>query len=371
MTSILYIGIDVHKESYTIGSYRIEDDEVKFVQKIKSDYKMVLKYLEQMRRQYGEDTEFMCGYEAGPLGYRLYHELNNHGVACVIMAPHTLGVTNNNRVKTDKNDAKNIARSLAFRLYSEVHVPTAEDEEIKEYIRMRDDKKSALKKNKQQILAFVLRQGYKYDEGKSYWTIAHVKWLRSLKFDGLLQEVMTEYLIMYDYLIGKLERLDERIEELASGERYAENVKKLQCLMGVKTYTALSVIVETGDFRRFAKPDQYASFLGLVPSEDSSGESQKQGAITKAGNKQLRKLMVEASQSYAKGAIGHKSKELKRRQRDNEPEVIAYADKANERLRRKFYRLVLKNNKARNKAVTAVARELACFMWGLMTDNIA
>ena len=371
MNSIVYIGLDVHKESYTIGSYRIEDDEVKFVQKIKADYKMVLKYMEQLRRQYGEDTEFMCGYEAGPLGYRLYHELNNHGVACVIMAPHTLGVTNNNRVKTDKNDARNIARSLAFRLYSEVHVPTAEDEEVKEYIRMRDDMKTILKQTKQRILAFVLRQGYKYDEGKSYWTIAHVKWLRLLKFEGLLQEVMAEYLIMYDAQISKLERLDERIEELASGERYAENVKKLQCLIGVKTYTALSVIVETGDFRRFAKPDQYASFLGLVPSEDSSGESQKQGAITKAGNKQLRKLMVEASQSYAKGVVGHKSKELNRRQRGNPPEVIAYADKANERLRRKFYRLVLKNNKARNKAVTAVARELSCFMWGLMTDNIA
>ena len=110
--------------------------------------------------------------------------------------------------------------------------------------------------------------------------------------------------------------------------------------------------------------------MGLVPSEDSSGESQKQGAITKAGNKVIRRLLVEASQSYARGVVGHKSKELNRRQRGNPPEVIAYADKANERLRRKFYRLVLKNNKARNKAVTAVARELACFMWGLMTDNI-
>jgi len=110
--------------------------------------------------------------------------------------------------------------------------------------------------------------------------------------------------------------------------------------------------------------------LGLVPSEDSNGGIVKQGAITKAGNRVVRRLLVEASQSYAKGTIGHKSKELNRRQRGNPSEIIAYADKANERLRRKFYRLVLKNNKARNKAVTAVARELACFMWGLMTDNI-
>jgi len=249
--------------------------------------------------------------------------------------------------------------------------PTAEDEEVKEYIRMRDDMKTILKQTKQRMLAFVLRHGYKYDEGKSYWTIAHVKWLRTLEFEGLLQEVMTEYFIMYDSQISKLERLDERIEELASGEKYAENVKKLQCLIGVKTYSALSVIVETGDFRRFAKPDQYTSFLGLVPSEDSSGEKQKQGAITKAGNKTIRRLLIETSQSYAKGKIGHKSKELNRRQRGNPPKVIAYADNANERLRRRFYHLLLNNNKARNKAVTAVARELACFMWGLMTDNIA
>ena len=370
MNSVAYIWLDVHKESHTICSYRIEDDEVKFVQKIKSDYKMVLKYIEQLRRHYGEGTEFMCGYEAGPMGYRLYHELNNCGIACVIMAPHTLGVTNNNGVKTNKNDAKNIARSLAFRLYSEVHVPTAEDEEVKEYIRMRDDMKEVLKKTKQRMLAFVLRHGYKYDDGKSYWTIAHIKWLRSLEFEGLLQEVMTEYFIMYDSQTSKLERLDERIEELASGERYAENVKRLQCLLGVKTYTALSVIVETGDFRRFSSPDQYSAFLGLVPSEDSSGEKQKRGGITKAGNRQVRKLLIEASQSYSRGRVGHKSKELNRRQRGNPPEVIAYADKANERLRRRFYHLLLNNNKARNKAVTAVARELACFMWGLMTDNI-
>ena len=370
MNSIIYIGLDVHKESHTICIYRTCDDEVKFVQRIKSDDKMVLKYIEQLRREYGEDAEFICGYEAGPLGYKLYHELNNCGIACIIMAPHTLGVKNNNGVKTDKNDAKNIARSLAFRLYSEVHVPTAEDEEVREYIRMRDDKKTALKKVKQQILAFVLRQGYRYEAG-SYWTIAHVKWLRSLEFDGLLQEVMSEYLITYDYLMSKLDRIDARIEELASGERYAENVSKLKCLIGVKTYTALSVLVETGDFRRFKNPNQYASFLGLVPSEDSSGGTVKQGSITKAGNKVLRRLLIESSQSYARGTIGHKSKELNRRQRGNSPEVIAYADKANERLRRKFYRLVLKNNKARNKAVTAVARELSCFMWGLMTGNIA
>lgn len=371
MNSIVYVGLDVHKESYTICCFRPEDDQAKHTLKIKSDYKQILKYLDSMRKHYGEDAVFICGYEAGPIGYRLYHELIERNVGCIIMAPTTMGVTNTNRIKNDKKDAANIARCLAYRLYSPVHVPTAEDEEVKEYLRMRDDQKQALKKVKQQILAFVLRQGLKFEGGKNYWTVAHVKWLKTLKFEGLLQESMEEYMITYDYLVSKLERLTERIEEIAAGERYARKVKKLSCLIGVKTLTALTVIVETGDFSRFEKPDKFASFLGLVPSEDSSGETQKKGGITKAGNSQMRKLLVEASNGICKGAVGHKSKELNRRQRGNDAAIIAYADKANERLRRKFYRLVLKNGTHRNKAVTAIARELACFMWGLMTDNIA
>jgi transposase len=371
MKSIIYIGIDVHKESYTMCSYQVETDEVKYQQKIKSDIKWVLKYVEVMRKNYGENTEFICGYEAGPLGYKLYHELKAYGLECIVIAPTTMGVTNHNRIKTDKNDAANIARCLAFRLYSPVHVPTESDEQVKEYMRMRDDKKQALKKVKQQILALVLRQGYKFTGSKSKWTITHVKWLRSLAMGGLLQETLTEYLVTYDYLTAKLERLDLRIEELASEESYAENVGKLKCLIGVKTYTALSILVETGDFSRFAKADKFASFVGLVPSEDSSGDIQKRGRITKAGNTQTRRLLVESAQSYTRGNMGHKSKELIRRQTGNTVEVIAYADRANERLRRKFYRMVLKNGTARNKAATAVARELACFMWGLMTNNMA
>ena len=147
--------------------------------------------------------------------------------------------------------------------------------------------------------------------------------------------------------------------------------ERLSCLIGVKTHTALSTIVEIGDFNRFAGAEKLAAFLGLVPGEDSSGEKQRRGSITKAGNSHVRRLLVESAQSYTRGMIGHKSKDLKRRQSGNAPEVIAYADKANERLRRKFYRMTLKNNSNRNVAATAIARELACFMWGLMTDKIA
>jgi transposase len=280
-------------------------------------------------------------------------------------------VANNKRIKTDKRDADNIAKCLAFRTYSKVHVPTAEDETVKEYIRMRNAKKQLLKVTKQQINALVLRHGFRFDEGVNYWTKKHISWLRGLKPEGILQETLSEYLTTYDYLSDKIERLDGRIEELAKGEAYHKNVKKLTCLIGVKTLTALSTIVEIGDFNRFANPERLAAYIGLVPGEASSGSKLVRLGITKAGNAQVRKMLVESAQGYTRGAIGYKSADLKRRQSGNPTEVIAYADKANERLRRKFYRTTLRNGTKRNVAATAVARELACFMWGLMTGNTA
>jgi len=371
MPSIVYVGMDVHKESFTLCCYRFEDDALKYKQSVKPDYKNIFKYLNQVRRLYKEDVEFICGYEAGCLGYTLYHQLTKLGVECIILAPTTMGITNTNHIKTDKRDAGNIARCLAFHTYSKVNIPTPEDEAVKEYIRMRDDHKKALKSTKQQILAMVLRQGYQFNEGSNYWTIKHVAWLHSLDMGGLLQESLDEYLITYDYLVDKIERLDKRIEEMAKEERYEDNVKKLICLIGVKTLTALTVIVETGDFNRFATAPQFAAYLGLVPGENSSGDKIKHLGITKAGNSHMRQLLVESAQGYTRGSVGNKSKALKSRQSGNAPEVIAYADKANERLRRKFYRMTLKNGSKHNVAVTAIARELACFIWGLMTNRIA
>jgi len=369
MSSIVYVGLDVHKESFTVCCYTFDADAVQYQQKLAPDYKLVLKYIEGVRKKFPEGAEFICGYEAGSLGYTLYHQLTDYGLKCVILAPTTMAITNKNRVKTDKRDAGNIARCLAFRTYSEIYVPTNEDNAVKEYIRMRDDQKKMLKSTKQQILALVLRHGQRFEGGKTYWTTAHVKWLKSLKLEEVLQETLEEYLVTYAYLTEKIERLDNRIEELASDDRYIEKVKKLSCLIGVKTHTALSVTVEVGDFERFAKADNFASFLGLVPSEASSGGKQNRYSITKAGNGHLRRLLVEAAQGYTRGAIGHKSIDLRKRQAGNSPQTIAYADRANERLRRRFYKMTLGKNVNRNIATTAIARELACFMWGMMTSN--
>ena len=370
MISIVYVGMDVHKENYTVCCYSYERDKVEYKQTLPPDYRLILKYMEKVRTRYEGDVTFVCGYEAGCLGYSLYRQLKGHAVDCRILAPTTMGITNTHNVKTDRRDAANIARCLAFHTYSEVYVPDEEDNAVKEYIRMRDDQKLMLKKVRQQILAFVLRKGLRFEGGKTYWTIAHMKWLRKLEVSGLDKETLSEYLITYDYLTEKIQRLDGRIEELASGDRYKEKVKDMGCFPGIKTHTALSMVVEVGDFKRFEKAPEFASFPGLVPSEDSSADSINRYRITKAGNSHLRRLLVEAAQSYGRGSVGHKSKALKQRQQGRPPEVTAYADRANERLRRRFYRMTLNKRINRNIATTAIARELACFIWGMMTENI-
>lgn len=366
----VYVGMDVHKESFSLCAFTIEADKASHYQRTEADFKNVLKYLEHLRTIYGDDADFVCGYEAGCLGYTLYHQLTDHHVNCVILAPTTmLEQRSRKRIKTDKRDAEIIARCLAQHNYSPVHIPTAKDEQTKEFLRMRDDHKLAFKKVKQQILAFCLRHNYRYD-GKSHWTAAHIKWLKSLNPEVLYKEILDEYLLTYTTLSDKIERLDKRIEELASQDEYREAVKKLSCFIGVKTHTALSVLVEVGAFNRFASAQHFASYLGLVPGEDSSGDARTRLGITKAGNRHIRLLLTEAAQCYARGQIGFKSKELKSRQSGNTPQAIAYADKANERLRRRYYKMVLGKNKKHNVAKIAVARELACFMWGMMTDNI-
>ena len=370
--STVYVGIDVHKESFSLCCYTNEKEQAEYPQKVDGHYSKVINYIEAMRFHYGDDALFICGYEAGCLGFTLYRQLTDHNVKCVILAPTTmLQQKGKKKVKTDKRDAALIARCLAHHDYSPVHIPTEQDEQTKEYIRMRDDHKLALKKVKQQILSFCLRHNYRFDGTANHWTQAHLRWLKSLKPKGLYAEILQEYLLTYDNLTDKLERFDKRIEELASNETYQENVHKLSCFIGVRTVTALAVLTEIGDFKRFASAQHFASYIGLTPGEDSSGNDQHRLGITKAGNRHVRSLLVEAAQSYSRGQIGFKSKALKARQNGNPPEAIAYADKANERLRRKYYRMVLKNNKKTNVAKTAVARELACFMWGMITGNVA
>ena len=372
MKRILKIGMDVHSTNYTLCAMEPvigADDRIFANIKVTADYKNILMFIANLKVKMGLNDEYdiECGYEAGCLGYSLYNQLTAAGIKCVILAPTTMLTPQGVRIKTDARDAVMIAQCLSYGGYHAVYIPTEEDDSVKEYLRMRDDHKLALKKVKQQINAFCLRHGYHYEKTK--WTIAHLKWLKGLDISGLYKETLNEYMASYDEQTAKVERFDRRIEELASQERYQEKVKRLGCFLGVKTHTALSLIVETGDFERFAKGNTYAAYLGLAPGENSSNEKIRRLGITKAGNSHLRQLLIEAAGGICKGAVGHKSKELRRRQNGNTAEVIAYADKANTRLRSRYYKFI-RRGKKRNVAVAAIARELACFVWGMMTDNI-
>lgn len=373
MKRILKIGMDVHSTNYTLCAMEPvigADDRIFANIKVTADYKNILMFIANLKVKLGLNDEYdiECGYEAGCLGYSLYNQLTAAGIKCVILAPTTMLTPQGVRIKTDARDAVMIAQCLSYGGYHAVYIPTEEDDSVKEYLRMRDDHKLALKKVKQQINAFCLRHGYYYEKTK--WTIAHLKWLKGLDISGLYKETLNEYMASYDEQTAKIERFDQRIEELASQERYQEKVKRLGCFLGVKTHTALSLIVETGDFERFAKGNTYAAYLGLAPGENSSNEKIRRLGITKAGNGHLRQLLIEAAGGICKGAVGHKSKELRRRQNGNTAEVIAYADKANTRLRSRYYKFI-RRGKKRNVAVAAIARELACFVWGMMTDNIS
>ena len=372
MNRIIKIGMDVHSTNYTLCAIEPtigSEDRIFGEIQIAPDYKEVISFIESLKLKLGlaDNYSIECGYEAGYLGYTLYHQLESAGIKCVILAPTTMLTQQGQRIKTDKRDAHLIAQCLCYGGYHPVYIPTGEDDAVKEYLRMRDDHKLALKKLKQQINAFVLRHGHQYTGTK--WTIKHVTWLNKLELAPMYRETLNEYMASYEEQKAKIERYDKRIEEIATEARYQENAKKLGCFLGIRTHTALSLIVETGDFKRFAKGNTFAAFLGLAPGEHSSSAKVNRLGISKAGNTHLRRLLIEAAKGICKGAIGHKSKELRLRQSGQSAEVIAYADKANTRLRSKYYKMI-RHGKKKNVAVAAVARELACFVWGMMTGNI-
>lgn len=370
MTSITYVGLDVHTTNYTAACYRFDTDNTFAVSTLKPKADEIVKYLNRVKNGLGEECEFVCGYEAGCLGYSLYHELTAKGINCVIMAPSTMEIAPANKIKTDKRDAVKIAKCLAKGSYKSVYVPTDEDNAVKEYIRMRDDVKDSLKRLKQQIVAFCIRNGkiFKNVVGKNYWTNKHLNWLKSLEFSHtVLKDTLDEYLILFYVLCEKIDSYDTRIEELSHLPRFEEPVKKLCCFTGVATHTAMAVISEIGDFTRFPDAKSFSAYLGLVPGEHSSSDKRHQLSITKQGNTHVRRLLVESAQSYTKGKTVQKSAALKKRQAGMTSNVIAYADKCAERLKKKFIRVALRSS--HNLAKTAVARELSCFIWGMMTEN--
>lgn len=369
MKSILSVGMDVHKNSFSLCAYNGTTGEIVSESTCASDVKLVVKFIDNLKKKF-DDVEIKCGYEAGCLGYSLYKSLSARGIYCDILAPTTMQTSAKNKaVKNDRMDALNIAKNLASNTYKSVYVPDDEDDDVKNYIRMIKDFKKEAKRFKQEILAFLLRHGYNY-EGKSKWTIQHRKWLRTLEMRALHREVLNEYLSELDSLESKIERFLDRVDEFYERERYSEKVSNLRCFKGIDTFAAMTLQVETADFDRFPTANAYASYTGLTCGEHSSGDKSNSTSITKQGNTEIRKTLVECAQALVRGSVyAPKSKRLKTRQKGKPAEVINYADRATERLMRKYQKLI-DRGVARNKAIVAVARELACFVWGMETGNV-
>mgnify|MGYP004571174073 FL=1 len=374
MNRIIKIGLDVHTTNYTICIEEplLGGEKNVYVQtQIKPELKLLINVIDTFKAKFkDEQLDITLGYEAGCLGYSLYKDLKAKGYNCIILAPTTMRtLKGGKKIKNDYRDAKEIADCLCDGGFSTVYVPSVEDNAIKEYIRMRDDVKQNLKSIKQQIIALCTRNGFNYG-GNSYWTNRHISFLSKIVFeDELLKETLDEYMAEYNHLTDRIDVFDRRIEELANKEIYVERVNRLKCFSGIKTHTALSLIVETSDFKRFAKGSDYGAWLGMIPIQDASSNKDNRFGITKSGNSHLRRLLTEASQAFTRGTVGHKSRDLKSRQAKCSSEVVNYADKANIRLKRKYYKMIQRGKKA-NVAKVAVARELACFVWGMMTDNI-
>ncbi|MBI9108646.1 MAG: IS110 family transposase [Spirochaetales bacterium] len=363
MESILYVGMDVHKDWIVIVVFREDETEPFIVVKKKNDKQQLRTYFKKLK----EKGRLYCCYEAGFSGFYHYHLLVEMGISCIIAAPGLIPRKAGDHIKTDTRDAESLARNLRAGMLTPVHVPTHQDESVRDYLRMRDDFKMDLKRKKQQILSFLSRLGYIYKDG-TYWTGAHRRWLKNI--DNLLplqRETLTNYLIAMEELEQKITLIDNRIEEIAKEEQYNSLVGKLMCLKGIGTLTALSLIVEIGDFKRFASAEKFMGYLGLVPSEASSGSHRRQGGLTKAGNIRLRRPLIESAWHYR---YYQPSKRLTQRRKGFSPEIVCYADKAGRRLSRKFQRLVF-NGKKSQKAVAATARELSGFIWGMATERIA
>ena len=374
MNRIVYIGMDVHTSNYTLCSldpgYGVKKDnyfaEVQFTNNFVTN---VVNYVSNLKKKM-KDCEFVCGYEAGCLGYSTYKDLTKAGIKCVIMAPSTMAVQKGGKkVKNDRRDARVIAQCLAYQTYKEVYVLSEHDEAVRGYLRMRDSHKKELKRIKQQIIAFCTGHGL-FSPTKSNWTVAHLKWLKDLKFnDPVEQEILNEYLSSLTFLSDKIKAMDVRIEELASEKQYCENVKKLRCIKGIETNVALTLLAEIGDFNRFSKPTDFAAYLGLIPGEQSSGDKVRGTGITKAGNSTLRRKLTESAKGYWRGRIGIKSATFKKLEKELPKEVTEYALKANTRLQRKFFNMTHVKGKNMNVAASACAREMACFVWGLITNH--
>jgi transposase len=356
MQKVRFIGLDVHKDSIAIAVAEGEGGLAQVVATIPNEMGTVLKRL----RKLAADREAYFCYEAGPTGFGLCRALREAGFDCRVVAPSLVPQQAGDRIKTDRRDAVKLARFLRSGDLSEVQLPDAATEAMRDLERAREDAKHAERAARHQLTKFLLRHDRKYS-GKTSWTGMHLEWIRTQHFEHEAQNrVLVDYLHAVELATRRVEALDKDIVELVEHWALKPLVKALMSLRGVQLTTAVILAAEIGDFQRFATASAFMAYLGLVPSEHSSGESRRRGGITKSGNGHVRRILVESAWSYR--FRPRMSRQIRERNEGLSPGVQAAAWKAQQRLHSRYQKLTGRG-KAKQQVVTALARELAGFVW--------
>lgn len=355
-----FIGLDVHKETITIAiADQNRDGEVRVYGTINNDMNSLNKIIRKLLST-GADLHFV--YEAGPCGYNIYRYLTGNGFNCIVAAPSLIPKKSGDRIKNDPRDAKDLARLHRSGELTAVTVPEPEDEAVRDLCRARDDVRKSLSKAKQRLQAFLLRHNIAYT-GKSKWSKQHFQWLADLKMPHSAQYIaLQEYIEAVHESRKRIARITEQLREVAGQWRFAEVVTALQALRGISFLAAVTTVAEVGDLRRFQNPNELMAFLGLVPSQHSSGNKIKHGAMTKTGNSHARRILVESAWTYRLPA--RLTKYLLKRQEGLSKSIREIAWKAQLRLCSRYRRLLAKN-KPKQVVVAAIARELVGFIWAI------
>lgn len=354
-----FVGLDVAKESIAVGVADSGRGTPRYFGSIPNTVEAVRKLIERL----GKDVHLEVCYEAGPTGYGLYRLLRAMDISCMVVAPSLIPVRQGDRVKTDRRDALRLAQLLRSGELTPVWVPDEDDEALRDLVRAREDAKEDLLRAQHRLSKFLLRYNCQPPKGVRNWSKKHRTWLDTLKWEHRAhQSVFQEYLHHLMEIEGRIKRLEDAIHEQATNSPHAPVIQALQTLRGVKEVTAVTLVAEVGKFSRFRNPKQLMAYAGLVPREYSSGNSRWQGGITKTGNAHVRWIVTESAWSYRyKPAV---KGDIRRRQEGQSPHVQEIAWRAQDRLHRKYYRM-MSRGKAPTVSATAVARELLGFVWAI------
>jgi len=362
-SNILFIGMDVHKESIVIS---LADDDRSEVRRYGAIGGTLTDFKKLLRKLVSTEKDLFFCYEAGPCGYELYRFITSQGHQCIVVAPSLIPKKPGDKVKTDKRDADNLARLLRSGDLTSVYVPNAEDEAMRDLSRAREDAVLVLKCAKQRLKSFLLRHNIRFN-GTANWSEKHLRWLA----EDVNMAYPTQKIVFQEYVnavteaSARVKRLEAEIQHHAKLWRLYPVVQALMAMRGVRMVVAVTIIAELGDLTRFKKPKQLMSFLGLTPSEYSTGDRIKKGSITKTGNQHARRVLIEAGWSYRFPA--KISREIQKRQENVSLPVRDIAWKAQLRLTKRF-RTMANNGKLNNIIVVAMARELVAFMWAIAQE---